>query len=71
MELKEAFGLIVNTLNDKFKEGVYDLATASSVIEAVNLVGRALSAEKPVEGTATTEVEQPMDEVKSKSRSKK
>lgn len=55
MELKDAFEMIVNTINEKFKEGVYDLQTANEVIRSVNVVGQALSATKPVESVDKVE----------------
>lgn len=55
MELKEAFQLVVNVINAKFKEGVYDLSEANTIITALNTVGTALSAEKKVEESLQAE----------------
>jgi len=72
MGLKEAFEMVVNTINAKFKEGVYDINDANTIISAINVVGKALSAEKKSEEEEVLQAEPMMEESPKKStRSKK
>lgn len=58
MGLEEAFKTIVEKINENFKDGLYDINDASAIVNAVNIVGKALSVVKQPEqvATATEEV---------------
>lgn len=58
MGLKEAFEMVVNTINTKFKEGLYDINEANSIISSINIIGKALSTETPAPDTKQEVVEE-------------
>lgn len=66
MELKEAFETIVNKINVNFKAGLYDINDASTILNAVTVVGKAISVEQPQDQPIEMSVEEPVKVTKSK-----
>jgi hypothetical protein len=54
MELNEAFKVIVEKINENFKEGLYDINDAGVIVNSIGVIGKALSVVKQPEQTITT-----------------
>lgn len=71
MELKEAFDTVVNAVNAKFKEGLFDINAANEIIKAISIVGGALSAQSETKVSEGDELPVMEEAPKKTSRSKK
>ena len=54
MGLEEAFKVIIDKINENFKDGLYGVNDAGVIVNSISVIGKALSVVKQPEQTITT-----------------